>query len=145
MRTKEFDHHPKRCQKKNNRGGEENEFSQRGKTQSKAKTTTWMLGLEGVAQSLDNTKNQNETNAQKITINHLEVDYKSWQEFGIRDEKELKIAEEVSNPINFGVDVIVDLEVDVMLTTNLELKSILSKGANEPTHLLAIEEETSVE
>ncbi|KAH1114989.1 hypothetical protein J1N35_008367 [Gossypium stocksii] len=79
------------------------------------------------------------------TINHPKVDYESPQEFEIGDEKELKIAEVIFDLINFGIDVILYLEVDVTLTTNLELKLILSEDVNDSTHLLAIEEEMPTE
>ncbi|KAK5846501.1 hypothetical protein PVK06_002791 [Gossypium arboreum] len=79
-----------------------------------------------------------------VSMNQQSHD-RSWQEFGIGYDKELKIAEVVFDLINFGIDVIVDLEVDVTLTINLELKLILSEGVNESTHLLAIEEETPTE
>ncbi|KAK5819119.1 hypothetical protein PVK06_024080 [Gossypium arboreum] len=51
------------------------------------------------------------------------------------------MTEEVSKPINLVIDVIVNVEVDLTFTTNLELKPILSEGVNE----LTILEETPAE
>ncbi|KAK5776428.1 hypothetical protein PVK06_044387 [Gossypium arboreum] len=97
--------------------------------------------LEEVVHDVSNSN----LNDQCITNNHLELNFESQQEFGFGDGKELNITTYASDPINLVVDVIVDLKVDLTLTTNLQLKPILSEGVNEPTYLLFVDEEMPTE
>ncbi|KAH1047098.1 hypothetical protein J1N35_037882 [Gossypium stocksii] len=74
-------------------------------------------------------------------IDHLELDNSSQQEFGTEDHGDkLNMDEIVSNPIDVGLDIIIDVvaNVKVEVTTNVELKWILNRGVEELIHLLAI-------
>lgn len=78
-----------------------------------------------------------------IVIDHLDLNGENQQEFGIRDEEELKIAEQVSNLVDLAADVTIDVEVE--LTTDLKLKLILSASVDQPTYFLAMVYETPTE
>ncbi|KAK5838985.1 hypothetical protein PVK06_007736 [Gossypium arboreum] len=72
-----------------------------------------------------------------ITVNHPKLDYKSWQEFGIRyHEDKLKTVEGIFDPIDIVLDKATD--VVVALTTNIELEPISNENVDEPIHFLAI-------
>ncbi|KAK5845504.1 hypothetical protein PVK06_001695 [Gossypium arboreum] len=75
-----------------------------------------------------------------ITIDHPEVENNIQQEFGIGDHgEELNMADAVSDPIDVAID------IDLIVTTNIELQSILSESVKESIHFLAIEEEVPTE
>ncbi|KAH1056176.1 hypothetical protein J1N35_034241 [Gossypium stocksii] len=76
-----------------------------------------------------------------IDVNHPELDYKKFGTGGQEDE--LNVTEGVVGPINLVVNVAID--VDVALTTDLELKPILSESVDEPTHFFATVEKIPYE
>ncbi|KAK5770930.1 hypothetical protein PVK06_047094 [Gossypium arboreum] len=51
---------------------------------------------------------------------------------------ELNIVEAVSDPINIAAELIVKVEVEAKLTTNMELKPILNEIVEKPIHFLII-------
>lgn len=55
----------------------------------------------------------------------------------------MNIVEEIYDPIN--IDVVVDVEVEIKLITNIELQPILNKNIDEPIHFLAITKEVLAE
>ncbi|KAK5794597.1 hypothetical protein PVK06_035836 [Gossypium arboreum] len=71
-----------------------------------------------------------------IVMNYPDFNGKSQQKFGSGDhEDELQITENVSDPIDIGVDVAA--EIKIALTTNIKLKSFLNESVVEPIHFLA--------